>query len=72
MPADPRPPGRSGMMSGSRSYRNPSEVNPDVSATAVPTNHKELVSWVEEVANLTQPDAVHWCDGSSEEYDALC
>ena len=43
-----------------------------MSATAVPTNHKELVSWVEEVANLTQPDAVHWCDGSSEEYDALC
>jgi phosphoenolpyruvate carboxykinase (GTP) len=59
------------MMFGSGSYRNHSEVNPDVSATAVPTNHKELVSWVEEVAALTQPDAVHWCDGSSEEYDAL-
>ena len=43
-----------------------------MSATAVPTNHKELLSWVEEVASLTQPDAVHWCDGSSEEYDALC
>lgn len=60
------------MMSGSGSYRNHSEVNPDVSATAVPTNHKELLSWVEEVAALTQPDAVHWCDGSSDEYDALC
>jgi phosphoenolpyruvate carboxykinase (GTP) len=43
-----------------------------VSATAVPTNHKELVSWVQEVATLTQPDAVHWCDGTAEEYDALC
>ena len=43
-----------------------------MSATAVPTNHKELVGWVEEVASLTQPDAVHWCDGSVEEYDALC
>jgi phosphoenolpyruvate carboxykinase (GTP) len=60
------------MMSGSGSYRNHSEVNPDVSATAVPTNHKELLSWVEEVAALTQPDSVHWCDGSSDEYDALC
>jgi phosphoenolpyruvate carboxykinase (GTP) len=47
-------------------------VKPDVSATAVPTNHKELLSWVDEVASLTQPDAVHWCDGSAEEYDALC
>src|SRR5215207_2127234 len=72
MTPDPRNTSRSGMMSGSGSYRNQSEVNPDVSATAVPTNHKELLSWVQEVASLTQPDAVHWCDGSSEEYDALC
>jgi phosphoenolpyruvate carboxykinase (GTP) len=71
MSALPRNARLSGMMSGSGSYRNHSEVNPDVSATAVPTNHKELLSWVEEVAALTQPDAVHWCDGSSEEYDAL-
>jgi phosphoenolpyruvate carboxykinase (GTP) len=36
------------------------------------TTHQELLSWVEEVAELTQPDSVHWCDGSAEEYDALC
>jgi phosphoenolpyruvate carboxykinase (GTP) len=37
-----------------------------------PTEHERLRSWVEEVAELTQPAAIHWCDGSAEEYDKLC
>src|SRR4051794_25083712 len=36
------------------------------------TSHRQLLSWVEEMAELTQPDAIHWCDGSAEEYDELC
>jgi phosphoenolpyruvate carboxykinase (GTP) len=29
-------------------------------------------SWVEEMAELCQPDAIHFCDGSQAEYDRLC
>src|ERR1700704_2418318 len=35
------------------------------------TKHERLRAWVEEVAALTQPDDIHWCDGSAAEYDAL-
>src|SRR5215203_1296336 len=40
-------------------------------ASEAPTKNQKLTSWVEEVAELTQPAAIHWCDGSAEEYDNL-
>src|ERR1044072_7380934 len=40
-------------------------------AAEAPTTHKKLLDWVGEIADLTQPDAIHWCDGSAEEYDEL-
>ncbi len=39
--------------------------------TDAPTSHPKLQAWVEEVAALTQPAAIHWCDGSAEVYDRL-
>jgi len=43
-----------------------------ITETDAPTDHAKLRAWVDEVAALTQPDAIHWCDGSAQEYDELC
>jgi phosphoenolpyruvate carboxykinase (GTP) len=48
-----------------------------VSSTAIPgfseapTKNKRLLAWVQEVAELTTPDRIEWCDGSEEEWHRL-
>ncbi|MEU5218822.1 phosphoenolpyruvate carboxykinase (GTP) [Streptomyces sp. NPDC020807] len=41
-------------------------------AAPLPTQHQGLVSWVNEIAEITQPDNIVWCDGSEAEYERLC
>ncbi|MDQ2838417.1 MAG: phosphoenolpyruvate carboxykinase (GTP) [Actinomycetota bacterium] len=38
---------------------------------AAPTTHTELLRWVRETAELTQPDEVLWCDGSDQEWTRM-
>ena len=32
---------------------------------------RDVSAWVESVAKLTQPDRIHWCEGSEAEFQAL-
>lgn len=39
---------------------------------AAPANAPaSVIAWVDEIAALTRPDAIHWCDGSPREFDQL-
>jgi phosphoenolpyruvate carboxykinase (GTP) len=42
------------------------------SNSAALTTNKHLIRWTEKMAELCQPSAIHWVDGSQEENDYLC
>ena len=43
-----------------------------IHAAQAATANQRLKDWVESWADILQPDGIRWCDGSDEEYAALC
>ena len=43
----------------------------DTTSTSYRSSHAGLQSWVDEVAALTKPERIHWCEGTPEEWTAL-
>ena len=40
-------------------------------SNAIPTRNKNVIAWVNQIAQLCEPDKVYWCDGSEAEYKRL-
>jgi len=46
-------------------------MSADTTETTYRSSYAQLQNWVDEVAALTKPDRIHWCEGTSEEWTAL-
>jgi phosphoenolpyruvate carboxykinase (GTP) len=50
----------------------PSTAAAQATSTRILSTNIHLIRWVDKMANLTQPAAIHWIDGSEEENEYLC
>jgi phosphoenolpyruvate carboxykinase (GTP) len=47
-------------------------ITKEAAPTAPLSTNKHLLRWIEKIADLTKPAAIHWANGSQEESDELC
>jgi phosphoenolpyruvate carboxykinase (GTP) len=40
-------------------------------ASSPHTTNAKLLAWIDEIAAMLKPDEIHWCDGSSKEYQRM-
>ena len=48
-----------------------SSLTVEVATSSRENRNKQLVRWVEEIAQMCRPDKIHWCDGSPSEYQEM-
>ncbi|KAG9324749.1 hypothetical protein KVV02_005340 [Mortierella alpina] len=58
-------------LSASATFQQHSQAEEPSVLDNAPTAHAKLVDWVRAQQSLLEPDNIHWCDGSQEEYDSL-
>ncbi len=47
-------------------------MNSSLNGLSPPTTQGKVLEWIESIAQLCEPDDIHWCEGTDEEWNRLC
>ncbi len=71
--SESRSPARWGILTGPTGRRTGTNLKmPNTNVRMQSASNSKLNTLIEEMAALCQPDQIHWCDGTQDEYDRLC